>query len=108
MEAVISLSFNLPVVLLRDSWWYFTKIYIQRIKKVTDNINEIDYLIKALDSYNKYIMKRLGIRFESSMLYSKLFIANNEQKEDIVLFIAESINDSDKAVSFECIIRLTY
>ncbi len=100
------MSLELPFLLSKRMWFFVTKAYIMCINDQDQEINKVDNLMNAIDSYNIYLVKRLGIKFDNAIVYYKLLYTDKDRLKDIILQFKDSIKSDNSLDLLKSIIKL--
>jgi hypothetical protein len=80
----------------REFNFYLAKTYIKKISENMEEIDKMNFLIKALDAYNKYVIKISKLQFsDTKMIYSKIIYNCNMQNWNIK-DICDAFNENNK------------
>lgn len=95
----IAYAVTLPSLLAKEFNFYLANIHFEKAKNErsneTMNVKKINFFIKALDSYDKYIRKTLKHRINRSKIFSKLIIDSNLNLDREVEEIWQAFQRSD-------------
>jgi hypothetical protein len=84
--------------------FYLAKISFRVISKKEDDVERIRYLIKALNSYNKYIRSSLGLQIKDlKKIYSKIVSDPTLDKNYSIKELSIAFEDKDKLKPIKCI-----
>jgi hypothetical protein len=76
--------------------YYLARAYVKTIPDNKDDVEKMNWLIMALNVYNKYLARILSLQFETAKLYSALIIESKVHISDRIKLISESFDDNDK------------
>lgn len=77
--------------------FYFSKIMFTQISKRDSDGNDMRYLIKALNSYNKYLRKKIGLQIKDlENIYSKILSDTSIDKNYTIKKLSLAFDDTDK------------
>jgi hypothetical protein len=76
--------------------YYLAKAYIKSIPDNCDDIQKLNWLTKALHSYNKYLLRNLKLQIDNLKVYSRLVVESDAQVSDRIKVLSESFDNSDK------------
>jgi hypothetical protein len=76
--------------------YYLAKAYINGILDSDDNTKKMHLLIKAVNSYNKYLMRFLKLQIDTLRVYSTLVVDSKVPISDHIISLSESFDDNDK------------
>jgi hypothetical protein len=85
----------------KDFRFQFAKVCMDTLEKKEDEINKIYYLIKGLNSYNKFLKRNLKLQFDDTMVCSKI-ISSSDKNQSLNLLSA-SFKDNDKLKPVSCL-----
>jgi hypothetical protein len=96
----------LKIILLivrKDFRFYFAKTLFRVISK-KDESEKIEYFVKALNSYNKYIRRTLALEIkELKKIYSRVLSDPNTDKNHSIEKLSEAFEDRDKFQIIKCL-----
>jgi hypothetical protein len=97
----------LKIILLiarKEFRFYFAKILFRALSKKEDEAEKIRYLVKALNSYNKYIRRTLGLEINDlKKVYSKILSDPALDKNHSIKELSIAFEDSDKFKTIKCL-----
>jgi hypothetical protein len=97
----------LKIILLiarKEFRFYFAKILFRAILKKEDEAEKIKYLVRALNSYNKYIRRSLGLEINDlKKIYSKIISDPVLDKNHSIKELSKAFEDSDKFKAIKCL-----
>lgn len=100
----------LRIILLtvrKEFRFYFAKTLFRVISKKEDESEKIEYLVKALNSYNKYIRRTLALEIkELKNIYSRILSDPNTDKNYSIEKLSQAFEDRDKFNPIKCLSRL--
>jgi hypothetical protein len=100
----------LKIILLigrKEFRFYFAKILFRVISKEEDEAKKIRYLVKALNSYNKYIRRTLALEINDlKKIYSKILSDPTLDKSHSIEELSKAFEDRDKFKTIKCLSKL--
>ena len=97
----------LKIILLiarKEFRFYFAKVLFRAISKKEDEAEKIRYLVRALNSYNKYIRRSLGLEINDlKKVYSKILSDPTLDKNNSIKELSIAFEDSDKFKTIKCL-----
>jgi hypothetical protein len=86
----------LSLLIKKDFRYYLAKAYIKIIPDSDENTKKINLLMKAVKSYNKYLLRILQLQINTLKFYSSLVVKSNVLIDENMKSISESFDDTDK------------
>jgi hypothetical protein len=84
-------------VVRKEFRFYFAKACFIIISKEEDDYRKIKYLLMGLNSYNKYLRRKLGLEIKDiEKIYSKFVYAETTEKQKIIKSVCESVEVGDR------------
>ena len=81
----------------RQFRYYFAKAYFSMLLKGEDHVEKTRYLVEALNSYNKYLRRNLGLQINDlKRIYSKFLSDPSLNKNIAIEELSSAIKNSDK------------
>jgi len=81
----------------KESRFYFSKILFKQIANKDIEGDELKYLVKSLNSYNKYLRRSIGLQINDlKNIYSKIFSDPTIDKNYTVKKLSLAFEDNDK------------
>ena len=100
-------SVLLKIILLitrKEFRFYFAKVLFRLISKKEDEAEKMRYLVRALNSYNKYIRRSLGLEINDlKKVYSKILSDPALDKNHSIKELSIAFEDSDKFKTIKCL-----
>ena len=64
--------------------------WVELVSKKKDEVEKMEYLMNGLDSYNKYIRKRLKTSINVFQIYSKIIHSPTDERNESIRIIAKT------------------
>jgi hypothetical protein len=81
----------------KESRFYFSKILFKQIANKDSDGDELKYLVKSLNSYNKYLRRSIGLQINDlKNIYSKILSDPNVDKNHTIKKLSLAFEDNDK------------
>ncbi|MDF2738383.1 MAG: hypothetical protein K0S93_2243 [Nitrososphaeraceae archaeon] len=81
----------------KESRFYFSKIFFKQISNKNIDGNETIYLVKGLNSYNKYLRRNIGLQINDlKNIYSKILSDPTIDKNYVIKNLSLAFDDTDK------------
>jgi hypothetical protein len=97
----------LKIILLiarKEFRFYFAKVLFRAISRKEDEAEKIRYLVRALNSYNKYIRRSLGLEINDlKKVYSKILSDPALDKNNSIKELSIAFEDRDKFKTIKCL-----
>ena len=69
----------------------------------------MNYLIKGIKSYNKYLLRNLGVQFDARQIYSKVVCDPTIDENEAINTLLKSFNDDqDKLAPIKSMSKIAY
>jgi hypothetical protein len=87
--------------------FYFAKTSFRVISKEEDNVEKMRYVIRGLNSYNKYLRRNLGLQISDiKRIYSKIISDPTLDKFTSIDKLSMAFEDNDKLKAVTCLSEL--
>jgi hypothetical protein len=97
----------ISLIARKEFRFYFAKILFRVISKKEDEAEKIRYLVRALNSYNKYVRRSLGLEINDlKKVYSKILSDPTLDKNHSIEELSKAFEDRDKFKTIKCLSKL--
>jgi hypothetical protein len=103
---VASALLKITLIILRKEFrFYFAKVCLCVISnKEEDDVKKVRYVIKALNSYNIYLRKNIGLQiYALKNIYSKILSDSKVDKNQSIRELTSAFEDKDKLRPVKCL-----
>jgi hypothetical protein len=90
----------------RDFRFQFAKACMNVIEIKKDEVNKIFYLMRGLNSYNKFLKRNLKLQFDNALVCSR--VISSDERSQLLNLITASFKDDDKLKPVNCLSNIIH